>query len=442
LASADRIVFRCGSLEVPWTSLLMVIDALETSQYNWGRWKEATALQKRLFIYLLVRRFPEVRGMLDDDKGTYYNDPTFFAILMDTRKKESGDPKDKVIALYGLFKELNIPSPKPNYSLPVEDIYREITMTSIEYDKNIWILYHVPSDRRLGDLASWVPDWSEAGFEPHDSRYGVLRDRFAASGPGQHTWRFSEDHKALILRGKVVDTLILKGESMPSPGDFASLTAGNDYVLTRKDEYMQYQHDVSAVFRSWVEISKWADYPTGEPSKEVLQRTLTQDYPDANAAAAEDNAFSDWYDNMGLDELDLLASGLQSFRGMDFEAQIPCEPALRDEYLRRFKDQISDQTISYLAFAANKFHSVAIVHAAMKCFFLTEQEYFGTAPDPLPLSIEAGDKIAIISGLEMPLVIRPVEGGYRLITHVFVHGMMYGEMWPESEAELEDIVLL
>jgi hypothetical protein len=174
----------------------------------------------------------------------------------------------------------------------------------------------------------------------------------------------------------------------------------------------------------------------------VLQRTLTQDSPDANAAALKDNAFHDWYNDMGLDELELLASGLSRFQGTEFVAQIPREPALRHEYLRRFKDQISAQTTSYLGFAQNAFNSIAIVRAALKCLFLTENEYFGTAPDPLPVSIEAGDKIVILSGLEMPFVIRPVVGGYRLITHVFVHGMMYGEMWPESEAELDDIVLL
>jgi hypothetical protein len=53
-----------------------------------------------------------------------------------------------------------------------------------------------------------------------------------------------------------------------------------------------------------------------------------------------------------------------------------------------------------------------------------------------------GDKIVIIRGLEMPLLLRPVENGYKLITHVYVHGMMYGEMWPQDEGCLEDIILL
>ena len=42
----------------------------------------------------------------------------------------------------------------------------------------------------------------------------------------------------------------------------------------------------------------------------------------------------------------------------------------------------------------------------------------------------------------MPLLLRPVEGGYRLLTHIYVHGITYGEAWPESEEALEDTVLI
>lgn len=56
-----------------------------------------------------------------------------------------------------------------------------------------------------------------------------------------------------------------------------------------------------------------------------------------------------------------------------------------------------------------------------------------------------GDVIAIVGNLGMPLLRRPVEGEYRLLTHVYVHGIMYGEAWPEREKEedeLEEIVLV
>ena len=62
--------------------------------------------------------------------------------------------------------------------------------------------------------------------------------------------------------------------------------------------------------------------------------------------------------------------------------------------------------------------------------------------DPLPTPAKAGDAIAIVAGLEMPLLLRPVEGGYRLLAHVYVHGIMYGEAWPKGKEELDEIVLV
>jgi hypothetical protein len=87
---------------------------------------------------------------------------------------------------------------------------------------------------------------------------------------------------------------------------------------------------------------------------------------------------------------------------------------------------------------------MVLASSQKKCFFRTENGYFGTAPDPLPTALRPGDKIAIISGLEMPLLLRPVEGGYQylLLTHVYVHGIMHGEMWPVIKDDLEEIALV
>lgn len=444
IAFVDRTFVRCGALEVPWAVLMIAQDGMKTSKYKWGRWAEATSLQKQFMTYLIVQRMPEARAMLDDGKGTYHNDPTVFDILTNTRKKQAGEPKDKVFALYGLMKELEVPFPKPDYSLSVEDAYREATVASIKYDKNLYILYHVPSDQRRPDLASWVPDFSEPGFDPDDPRYGVLRDRFAASGPGAPLYKFSEDHRTLTLRGKVIDTIIYTADAMPGTSEFVSSIGDGSVITERPDEYMKFIHETSAIFRAWVDISKWGDYPTGEQSKDALQRTLVADWPENNVTATTDNSFKEWYDSMNMDELDLLASGLER---MGLAEQLPRVTAWggaskRYELLRRMKEQISDETSSFMAFGSNAFASVALVWSAMRCFFYTENTYFGTAPDPLPDSIQTGDKIVLISGLEMPLVMRSVEGGFRLITHVYVHGIMYGEMWPEDGRELQDIVLV
>jgi hypothetical protein len=185
LSAFQKTILRCGSLEIPWPALFLVADVLKVVRYKWGRWKEATELQKQLTTYLITRRNPGSKAILDDNPGDVHNDPLVFDILANTREKLASNEKDKMFALCGLFTELKIPFPRPDYKLPVEDIYRQTTAASIRHDKVLHVLYHAPSDKRRKSLASWVPDWEEEGFEPTDGRYGVLRDRFTASGPGQ-----------------------------------------------------------------------------------------------------------------------------------------------------------------------------------------------------------------------------------------------------------------
>ena len=209
---------------------MLVLDGLKAERYRWCRWQEATSLQKQFTIYLGVRRYKGVKEILDDTGPNVHNEPLVFHILINARGKKATNPKDKIFSLYGLLSELEIPFPAPDYSKSVEDVYREAVISSIDYDKNLYILYHAPSDRRRDGLASWVPDWGEDGWDEEDSRYGLLRSRFAASGPGIPKWRFSEDRSALILVGKLVDTVIFRTDPMPP---FSSIEAVAEKITKR-----------------------------------------------------------------------------------------------------------------------------------------------------------------------------------------------------------------
>jgi hypothetical protein len=415
-------------------------------------------LQNQIVIWLICQRIEGARTVIDDNPEKPENDPLMRTILHNIRTKQASNPKDRIIGLYGLLKELHIPFPSPDYSLSVEEIFREATIASINFDKKLHLLYYAPSDRRRDGLASWVPDWAESGFDQSDMRHavfgrererkshrstvfvqrairwmsgkqGLFKGNFAASGPATPTWRFSQDHAALILRGKIVDTVIHKSEALPDTRSFIKDNQDlqgepgepGEHVLV---QMIRLNHAVSITMKSWVEMSRSADYPTGEPSKEALQRTLVYDQPANNADAIRHNAFNDWYDNMCLDDMDEVVK------------------RSRDTSLSRTEESTSDPMFIWRRFGTNRFHSLAHLFSSRKCFFYTGNYYFGTAPDPLPVSMMPGDEIAIIRGLEMPLLLRPVENGYKLITHVYVHGMMYGEMWPQDEGCLEDIILL
>lgn len=427
LSAFQRTFVRCGSLEIPWPVLIIALDAMRAVRYKWGRWEEATKLQKQLTIYIVARRIPGSKAILDDNLGNVHNDPLAFDILTGTREKLAGNEKDKVIALYGLFAEMEIVMPKPDYNLSVEDIYRQATAAAIRFDKTLYILYHVPSDKRRKTLASWVPDWAERGFDRRDGRYGVLRSRFAASGPCLPLFRFSNNDKALILRGKIIDTVFFKAEPLSDMKAVVSSVHTGDLSDDTQALFLRNTDDAVKKLKSWVEVSTWSDYPTGESSKDALQRTLVQDLPEENGKYTADGSFPAWYHNMCKDDVQLAAERLDQL-DLRFHAIGGTKAA--------------GLSMSFRTFGRNPFHSFIMVSNSLKCFFYTENRYFGTAPDPLPDSMKAGDVVALISGLEMPLVLRSVEGGYRLITHVYLHGVMHGELWPNADSELRDIALL
>ena len=450
LSWISRLELQCGQFQLKWIQLIVLIDALGAAKYPWSRWREAMSVQKQLTIYLTAKRYRGAKEMLDDNPGSY-NEPLVFSILSNARRKKSGDPKDKIFALYGLFSELEIPFPLPDYSLSVETVYREAVIASINHDKNLYILYYAPSDKRRDTLASWVPDWAEDGWEETDSRHALLRDRFEASKSAEPRWIFSEDGTALTLKGKIIDTVIFRNEALLNGETDMSealqklkLTNSSENSMLQPDvanEFLSMNHQLYIVLRSWVETSRWSDYPTGEPSKTALQRTLVNDSPDCNDASAKDDAFETWYRAMCLDDLNVTAAAIQN-QGLG--DSIPQGAWAREEFLRRMGEKLAPEVLSFYSTrgAGSKFQSMAMAFSQKKAFFYTENAYFGTAAESPAVSIQPGDKIAVVSGLSMPLALRPVEGGYRLVTHVYIHGVMYGEAWPESVDELVDITLL
>ncbi|KAF2194327.1 hypothetical protein K469DRAFT_689338 [Zopfia rhizophila CBS 207.26] len=444
--------FECGQFKKPrFASLKDFTYAAGVSNcLGQGCLEVLKGLKLRQFmIYLVGRRYAGAKELLDNqphakDRNAVHNDPLMFSILTYAREKASGDPRDKVFALCGLLKELEIPFPNPDYSKSVEDVYREAVVASIEYDKNLYILYHAPSDKRRKGLASWVPDWAEQGFSEEDGRYGLLRSRFAASGSSPHKFEFSQDKTGLVLFGKIIDEVIFCAEPLPDIDNVSEELRDSEkkrLYVREPNKYLETLHNGFKILKNWVEISQWADYPTGESSQNAFQRTVVNDSPDRNERAVQGGSFLQWYNTVNLEELDFIEHGL---RQVNLADDVPKQRYFREAYLRTYKDEVADATLSFLALKgpAWNFHIDAMIWSAKKCLFRTENDYIGTAPDPLPDRIRPGDKIAIVSGLEMPLLLRAERGGYKLITHVYVHGIMYGEKWPESKSELEEIVLL
>ena len=84
---------------------------------------------------------------------------------------------------------------------------------------------------------------------------------------------------------------------------------------------------------------------------------------------------------------------------------------------------------------AQSVHMQLIYPLAFSVKFLTNNNYMGVAS-----SAEVGDKVVVLGGCDVPVLLRPKDGHYEHISACFVVGLMDGEakdMVDREEAKLE-----
>jgi hypothetical protein len=66
-----------------------------------------------------------------------------------------------------------------------------------------------------------------------------------------------------------------------------------------------------------------------------------------------------------------------------------------------------------------------------RSFFVTKRGYIGIGPD----TMKHGDTVCTLFGSTVPFILRPVKGSekFRLIGESYVHGIMDGELWKETD---------
>ncbi|OCT54968.1 hypothetical protein CLCR_02818 [Cladophialophora carrionii] len=456
LGPVDRVIVQCGNATMPWIYLVGLAFALDGAEYGSNTWARAIHVHARLSASLshldqerYERALPESATVLEPSvesepraEGFHFPISLFFD---DAREKLATDPKDKVFALYGIFQEFQIAIPRPDYNKPMQEIYKESAIASIKNDKDLSILYYVPSPSRHPGLASWVPDWSQPGWEAVDTRYCFRRDRFDTAKNTSGRWRFSPDSNHLIVSARIFDSVAFRLEGLTKGNRLSkNLRDGTvrDLITTTEKgcgRTLDACRETFEIMTRWVKSTHGNCYPTGEDLKEALQRTFLFDTPALISLVAKRDAFKPWFRAATASDLEFVKMGVEIINAAD-----PSRPYSELESL--LKTCLETLTPSQLFFIVSEFirffQLVAIFHCHHKCFFHTKKGYFGLAPDPLPTPIRPGDVIAVVQGMEMPFLLRPVDGGYKLLAHVYVHGIMYGEAWPDDANEVEDLVLI
>jgi hypothetical protein len=81
---------------------------------------------------------------------------------------------------------------------------------------------------------------------------------------------------------------------------------------------------------------------------------------------------------------------------------------------------------------SNRIEGILMEYFAKRRVVRTSQGYIGLCNR----YTEAGDRLALIDGVCVPVVLRPALGGrWRIIGESYVYGIMHGELWSSDKAQ-------
>ncbi|KAE8449050.1 hypothetical protein EG329_008638 [Mollisiaceae sp. DMI_Dod_QoI] len=400
-----------------------------------------------------------------------------YDILSSTRGFLSTDPRDKVFALHSLLTTTGLLLPPPDYTKNLETVYRQTTKAILLYGRGLTFLKQVNGIRRIPGHSSWIPDWSELRY-PNRPQRRQGSDLYATGNSFPVAW-ISSDDSLLVCRGRILETVTMcAGVSLAH--DLERLGASKDY--------MEWSRNVHPEESFWLDLLTTAPVSSGFILEvwnvHVLQKFVAFAFSTADRSQTEVDMFQDlfaclltcvgytstmygriedtrtWNEwrNSIMEECSEGATStvIEPRRSSNLESQEDKQQTIwagQEELacFRECEEALADgdaasvlQTQEFRAWGricSNNYqaalHRAIIATAYYQTLFRTGlSKSLGSAPH----SVREGDQIALLGGLDVPMVVRPLENGhFRLIAPCHVCGIMEGEAWDDSWDEGNDL---
>ncbi|KAJ4169008.1 hypothetical protein NW754_010940 [Fusarium falciforme] len=323
------------------------------------------------YVYNLFTRRALFRPPSSDTQSSYA-DPllkviaTSLSLEVDYNSVYSSDPRDRVFALLNLAADKDHFDTFPDYSMSVEEVYKEAARKML-LQGDIDVLLYCQTPRKIKSLPSWVPDWEME--VRHPCAQPPWSTSFEASGGQTSTPTFpSED--LVTLEGIYIDTIKETGETWdPNWLEKVDKAAVASYV-----ESIRGFCDRSPrihVGREGAETSRIA----------ILDGTL-------------------WFTSVPYSEW-----GTECAAAVDELLQSPAS--------------------GHESTKIDTWYSRTLLRLHTRRAFLTSTGYVGVGP----LDTRVGDEVCVFIGGNAAYLVRPEENElHSLVGEAYVHGVMYGEL--------------
>ncbi|KAI1735500.1 heterokaryon incompatibility protein-domain-containing protein, partial [Xylaria scruposa] len=317
-------------------------------------------------------------------KGSYGS--IFSDLLWNTWDRQAADPRDKIYAIIGVAGSDLLPMLVPDYSKPVEQVYKEVARSIIMTEKHLDILFAANGVGGTDLLPSWVPDWRT---EANDVRPTLLvngsrvftlfhfssfisvddshRCMFSASGGSKATFEFDS----------TLDTLTVSAVIFDKIADMTDTFRTNETRCFWDKTAAHFDGPATAGLQQFHEDVNSA-YMLAARSRGVLPN---------NQARVVDASLEKEVNNV-------LMAGYTSSRG--------------DKWGYKYM------------------YHVAASIMRQRRFFVTEAGHFAIGANVA----QPGDYLCIIAGCNYPMILRKDDrnDGFRLVADAYVGGAMEGEV--------------
>ncbi|CZR69432.1 uncharacterized protein PAC_19332 [Phialocephala subalpina] len=329
-------------------------------------------------------------------------------VLAEGRDLDSTDPRDKIYGFMALIHPYFVKDLKPNYELPVEQVYTNFCVAVMQAYLSLDFLSHCNWTPDQNTTPSWVPDWNQKpdNGSPFLTVKGEARNSYLAGGPGfyEDIMKFfpvqSPDKKRLKVLCLMTDQI--DGLSMNHLFDGSD--AQPTQPATQNNHYGHLEGCREALWRTFLcnrDHNSTILRPRDKDAIALMDFPLPQDH--RTWTQAEELFYTFIAHNHSFR---VAGQPLAKY----FTSKIPdCQHNIE---LRRKQGSREESLLE-----------TAVANVCQSRLFTTHMGLVGICPP----SVKSGDMVSILLGCSVPLVLRPHGDNFRVIGACYAHGIMEGE---------------
>ncbi|KAG4428186.1 hypothetical protein IFR05_016330 [Cadophora sp. M221] len=388
---AKSVQALVGNTKLDFVDLVRIILKLERRTLLMDQLGLFTAGIANVFTTFPARSL-ELPGEVDAEYD-------FLELLEVTRAHKASDSRDYVYALLGhpSAKAGETPIAVPDYNKSPEDLFFQVSVKILEQTKDLRLLsaVHGRDERMLSqNKTSWMPSWSrDAGVLSmglyRDRYYDVLYD---ASAEMSCIAEVTTPRKVLRVRGFVLDE-IEEYTSTEAPDRESGL-------VVQKSVY-----DLISTALNFKSVKK--SMTSKSAALQDIGQTITAGFRN---------------EDLPRFETDFAAFRLHAISTSPSAVKRATTATLAPEGLPALRKFAEKGSLDEIYWATSRF-------CTGRKIFSTRKGGTGLGPEIL----KKGDLCCVLFGACVPIVLRPIEEGYKLVGEAYIQGVMKGEAVTELE---------